>query len=94
MGYDLLNKMPNKNYEKGRRKEYKICNELKDEGFEIVQRTAGSHSPVDIIAINKELGEIRLIQAKPDSMAEIAKTNLLEEHKWLNGWFEVTFEVL
>ena len=86
--------MPNKNYEKGRRKEYKICNELKEQNFEIVQRTAGSHSPVDIIAINKEKGEIKLIQAKPDNMAEIAKERLLLENKWLNGWFEVTFEVL
>ena len=85
--------MPNKNYEAGRRKEYKICNDLKEQGFEIVQRTAGSHSPVDIIAINKNLGEIRLIQAKPDSMAEIAKERLLKENKWLNGWFEVFFEV-
>jgi len=86
--------MPNRNYEKGRRKEYKICNELKEAGFEIVQRTAGSHSPVDIIAIHKELGEIKLIQAKPDNFSEIGEFKLLQEHKWLNGWFEVTFEVL
>lgn len=85
--------MPNKNYEKGRRKEYKICNELKEAGFEIVQRTAGSHSPVDIIAINKELGEIRFIQAKPDNFSDIATERLLKENKWLNGWFEVFFEV-
>ena len=85
--------MPNKNYEKGRRKEYKICNELKEAGFEIVQRTAGSHSPVDIIAINRDLGEIKLIQAKPDNFSDIGELRLLEEHKWLNGWFEVFFEV-
>ena len=46
--------MPNKNYIKGRRKEYKICKMLREDGYDIVQRTAGSHSPVDIIAICKE----------------------------------------
>ena len=47
--------MPNKNYIKGRRKEYKICKKLIEKGFDIAQRTAGSHSPIDIIVINKNI---------------------------------------
>ena len=45
--------MPNKNYIKGRRKEYLIRDKLIKEGFDIVQRTAGSHSFIDVIAIRK-----------------------------------------
>jgi len=57
--------MPSKPYLKGRRKEYKVCKQLREEGFEIVQRTAGSHSPIDIIAIKRDL--ILLVQVKPDN---------------------------
>jgi len=77
-------------YRKGRRKEYKISKELRDEGYEIVQRTAGSHSPVDIFAINKLNKRIKFVQAKPD---DFNPKKLLEEFKWLEGYFYVTFEV-
>ena len=49
------------NYTRGYRFEQWIVNTLKDEGY-IAQRTAGSHSCVDVIAM-KHVG-IRLIQAK------------------------------
>jgi len=45
--------MPNKNYVNGRNKEYKVCKQLKEIGFDIAQRSAGSHSPIDIFAINR-----------------------------------------
>ena len=52
--------MPNRNYERGRRFEYEMVNLLKKhlpkEKYTII-RTAGSHSPVDVIIlkhINKE----------------------------------------
>ena len=83
--------MPNKNYVKGRRKEYKITNQLKEEGWDIVQRTAGSHSKVDIIAINKKLRVIKLIQAKPD---DFNSNKIEEECRWLNNVFRVEFEVI
>ena len=86
--------MPNKNYQKGRRKEYKICDQLKKEGFDIVQRSAGSHSPIDVFAIHKEKGIIKFIQCKPDSMSENAKQKLLDENYWLNFQFYATFEVI
>ena len=85
--------MPNKNYEKGRRKEYKICEELKEEGFDIVQRTAGSHSPFDVIAINKNLRVIKLIQSKPDNLLMTQKNALELNNHWLNNVFRVEFIV-
>jgi hypothetical protein len=45
--------MANSNYIKGRSREYKIKQELEKEGYPLVMRTAGSHSPVDIIAIKE-----------------------------------------
>ena len=85
--------MPNKNYIKGRKKEYKICKELRMKGFDIVQRTAGSHSPIDVIAINKSLRVIKLIQAKPDNYTQSQINKLLLENNWLNNAFRVVFEV-
>ena len=83
----------NKNYVKGRRKEYKITKKYKDMGYEIAQRSAGSHSPVDVFAIDRDTRTIKLIQAKPDSMSDNAKKKIIEENKWLNGLFRVVFEV-
>ena len=67
------------NYKRGRRKEYKICKELKKEGFDIVQRTAGSHSPIDIIAINSERMMIWLVQVKPDNLSEKEQWKILNK---------------
>ena len=81
--------MPNPNYVKGRRKEYTICKRLQKDGFDIVQRTAGSHSPIDVIAINKNKRIILLIQSKPKGY----KSKKYDEFKWLNGFFKVTFKI-
>ena len=86
--------MPNKNYQKGRNKEYQICNILKKEGYDIVQRTAGSHSPFDIIAINFLLKTIKLIQCKPSNFSMKNKEELENKYNWLNNAFRVEFEVL
>jgi len=79
-------------YKKGRRKEYTIKDKYIKEGWTIAQRTAGSHSPFDIIAINKDK-IIKLIQSKPDSMSENDKKKILKKNEWLNGLFEVKFVV-
>ena len=88
--------MPNPNlrkaYRKGRDKEYRICKYLRDEGFDIVQRTAGSHSPVDIIAINKKDKKVLLIQSKPKSIVQVHHPEY-DEYDWLNGEFEVEFRI-
>ena len=44
--------MPNPNKIKGVRKERKIVHRLRDEGWDIAQRSADSRSPIDIFAIN------------------------------------------
>ena len=53
--------MVNKNYVSGRRFEYLIKKELQDQGW-IAIRSAGSHSPFDIIAIKED--KILLLQLK------------------------------
>ncbi len=82
------------NYHKGRKKEYKICNQLRKEGFDIVQRSAGSHSGVDIFAIRKKDKKIRLVQSKPRSMSYNAIHKLRKENDWLNEEFVVEFVVV
>ena len=86
--------MPNKNYLKGRTKEYAIVKQLKAEGFEIAQRTAGSHSPIDVFAINKFTRVIKFIQAKPDNFSEKEKRKINNELSWLNNMFRVEFEII
>lgn len=86
--------MPNANYVKGRRKEYKICKQLREQGFDIVQRSAGSHSPVDVFAINKKLRVIKFIQSKPDDFPKSKADELEYELGWLNNMFRCEFELV
>jgi|TARA_R100000501_G_C2618740_1_gene112203 Holliday junction resolvase len=81
--------MGNPNYVKGRRKEYKIRKELLNNGYDIAQRSAGSHSPIDVFAINKKRNTILLIQAKPEGY----NSKDYEKWKWLNNDFKVRFEI-
>ena len=85
--------MPNKNYVRGRNKEYRICKELRDAGYTIVQRTAGSHSPFDVIAVHKENRSILFVQAKPDTYTRNQVDKILREMEWLDGEFNVEFDV-
>jgi len=85
--------MPNRNYLAGRRKEYKICTQLKKKGYDIVQRSAGSHSPIDIWAIHKKKREILLVQSKPDNFRLKQEEIIIKQNISLNGRFEVRFEV-
>jgi len=72
-------KMPNKNYVKGRAKEYRLKKKYEEKGY-IVMRTAGSHGFADLIAINSE--EVLFIQSKPKSLSKTATLKLYE----VNGW--------
>ena len=86
--------MANKNYKKGRRKEYAITEQLKKDGFEIAQRSAGSHSPIDVFAINKKTREIKFVQVKAGGIGDAEQTRIYKEMDWLNkGKFEVSFEI-
>ena len=85
--------MPNKNYVKGRKKEYAIVKALKEAGYDIAQRSAGSHSPIDIFAIRKRDKVVRLVQAKPDNFPASEEKKIKDELAWLQGEFLVKFEV-
>lgn len=65
------------NYEKGRSYEYRVIKKLKAEGFNICQRSAGSHSPIDIWALDTKNRKIKLIQAKSgkSKARELSKLN-------------------
>jgi len=86
--------MPNQNYVKGRRKEYRIVEKFRKADCEIVFRSAGSHSPIDVVAINKENKRIYFIQCKPDSLSESAKKKLEDTQEELIGLYECEFLVL
>ena len=56
----------NRNYVRGRNSEYAAIKRLRTEGAVFAQRTAGSHSPIDVVALMPD-GLVRLIQVKSDS---------------------------
>ncbi len=87
-------------YKKGRRKEYGITDKLREEGFDIIQRSRGSKSPIDIFAINKKDKVIKFIQSKRvlkesmDFVDEKQKEKIEKEFNWLNGKFDVELVVM
>ena len=83
--------MPNRNYINGANKERKIVNAARERGA-VSFRSAGSHSPIDVIII--EGSTIRLIQSKPKSMSQAKKDALQAQYGHLEGDYKVTFEVI
>ena len=79
------------NYTKGRGKEYRLMNKLKQEGYKIVFRSAGSHSKIDVVGIKQK--EILFIQSKPKSMSKNKRAIIEHNNCWLNGFSKVKFEV-
>jgi len=57
----------NKNYQRGVRLEREVVNIFKEHGY-IAQRTAGSHSPYDVVLIkegkNKKICFVAFVQCK------------------------------
>jgi len=86
--------MPNRNYQRGRAKEYRIMGRLREEGYDIVLRSAGSHSKIDVLGIRKSDQSIKCIQSKPSTITEAQKRKIFSECYWLNGFFNVEFEVI
>lgn len=84
--------MPNANYLKGRRKEYKEVRAAKDAGL-IAFRSAGSHSPIDVCVIDTEAKQITMIQCKPDLMSENMKNRIALKWAHIQGTYEVTYVV-
>ena len=84
--------MVNKNYKKGANYERKIVNEARRKGF-LAFRSAGSHSPVDVVVVNHKTGSLRLIQCKTGEMWKPEINKILKENKHLNGWYKVVFQI-
>ena len=83
----------NTNYNKGVRKERKIVNAARAKNY-ISFRSAGSHSPIDVVVINPQAKTIQLIQCKPSDMPENARRRLTEQYSNLNGAFDCSFHVI
>ena len=81
-------------YKKGRRKEYRVVDKLKKLGFEIVVRSAGSHSPIDVWAVDVEGRNMRLIQVKSGKpLGESVKKKLLNKMDRISGYYHVSCEL-
>jgi Holliday junction resolvase len=82
--------VPNRNYEKGRSKEYAAIYALRKEGW-MVSRSAASHGAVDVFAARD--GRILLVQVK-SGKARATKEELEELVSWgrhSNGDAEVWY---
>lgn len=86
----------NKNYVNGRAREYRMMKQLKEEGYDIVFRSAGSHSPIDIVGIKRGMGTPRiiLIQSKPKKFSKKKTKEISNSLNWLNNEFMVEFRLL
>lgn len=87
--------MPNKNYLKGVRLERKIVSDAKRRGC-IAFRSAGSHSPIDVIIINPNKNSIKFIQCKSGKQATTKKEikSLLKKYCWMNDFFIASFTIV
>lgn len=71
------------NYDAGRRMEYQACTDLISQHYE-AQRTAGSHSPFDVIAWNH--ANLLLIQVKRTSQSSHIPHAVHEARLAWNTW--------
>ena len=84
--------MPRTNYQRGADKERRIVNKLKKEGY-LTARSAGSHSIIDVWAINPQYKMVKLIQSKLGGVSHNQANKLMEEGTKLNGVYVVEFEL-
>ena len=84
--------MPNKHYMKGYRKERKLVNEARAEGY-LAFRSAGSHSPVDVVIVRQHGGTIDLIQCKSDNISVSKRKKLMKRSEEIDGYYYVRFKV-
>lgn len=85
--------MTNKHYMKGYRKERKLVLLGREAGC-LAFRSAGSHSPVDVVIIDKKERTIQFVQCKRKDLRETEKNKLIEEQKDLQGEYAVKFLVV
>lgn len=80
------------NYQRGANKERRIVNKFRKEG-QIALRSAGSHSEIDIVAIDFNSRIIRLIQSKLGYLPPGERKRILESGQKFNGDYKVLFEL-
>ena len=80
-------------YRRGADKERRIVNAARKLG-KISLRSAGSHSPIDVVTIDLIDMTVRFIQCKGLKFPDSEKRRLEKEYKSLNGYFKGTFEVI
>lgn len=90
--------MSNLNYRRGADKERRIVKKAREEGL-IALRSAGSHSPIDVVIIDGEYGKIQLIQCKSSKSEKGGiplklKEKLEKKYNYLNNKFDVEFIAL
>ena len=82
--------MGNKNYKRGADYEREFIAEMSHDGY-LGLRTAGSHSPFDVVLIPKELGNIVLCKLKRYKKAKPKIPKSLKEIKindeYITMWF-------
>ena len=87
--------MPNRNYQSGRRLEYKLMKDELKRGADIVIRSARSHSPIDVISIFKDWNRIYLWQVKGDKkgFSKVEAKRLKTKYRWMNNTMQVFFMI-
>ena len=88
----MTNPGSSRNYARGRAREYRELDKMRKEGYDIVFRSAGSHSAIDCIGIRLKDKHIKLVQCKPRSMCKNAKVKITHTWELLNDEFLVSFE--
>lgn len=91
----------NRHKKRGLDKERTLVKRAKDRGLKYSFRSAGSHSPIDLIIIDPDKRSIELIQAKSTKgmgywyIEPKLKEKLEKEHKpILDGVYDVEFKAL
>jgi len=84
--------MAKTNYQRGAAKELRIVNKFRAIGC-ISFRSAGSHSPIDVVVIDPKTWKIKLIQSKLGYLSPKKKIDIITEGQKLNGEYMVTFEL-
>lgn len=77
------------NYQKGVKLERKLVNQARKEG-KIAFRSAGSHSPIDVVIIDIESLTIELIQCKKGKLSKKEEQSIIELFAQMTDTFSVT----
>ncbi len=77
------------NYKNGANRERRVIKYLQKEGFDLVFRSAGSHSPIDVFALDSKTKQIWLIQCKPRSMSSSGKSKIEDCIRQFEGCYSV-----